>query len=266
MKMIKVSGLQLALRDGDKNLNMVSKMASEARKLDVDVICLPEAWFSITPYNILGKVANLYNEIVEQLSKISSDNGLWIIGGGLYKPSKNKKPVVSCPVINDSGELIGEQLKVHPYKVERKIFQRGDHFEIFDLKNTKCGILLCHDIVYPEAARVLVLKGAEILFNPSRIPFNAIKAWHLYIKARSLENRIPLMGVNVVLDRRYGGGSIIVSPEERVKGVMYPKVLAKAGDLETIITAEIKPEEYLKARIERLSNRHPKAYHILSLD
>ena len=72
---------------------------------------------------------------------------------------------------------------------------------------------MCYDIVFPEVARALVKKGADILFFPSKIRYEGIKPWHMYVQVRAFENRIPIAAPNVCSNSNngiYRGKSIFV--------------------------------------------------------
>ncbi len=260
MRGIKIAVAQIQPRKSAEALKAVTHAVFEARRLGAEIVCLPEAWNVVNPYSQFLETVNAYDDTAEALCRLAEENGMWILGGGLYKRDEKDDYVITCPVIDDRGNVAGEQLKVHLFKNERNTFKRGEEFNIYQVGNVKFGVLICHDIVYPEAARELTLKGAELIFNPSRIVSIGVKAWHIYARARSLENRIPLAAANVVLGGRYGGGSVILGLVRRGRGVVYPVTLAKAGEREEIIAASIDVDEYVEARLERLSNRYPKAY------
>ena len=106
--------------------------------------------------------------------------------------TNGKAPRISSPVIANDGMIAGRQLKIHPFGPQRKVVKAGTKVEIFESGNFKFGIGICCDIVFPEVTRALVKKGADILFFPSKIRYEGIKPWHMYVQVRALENRIPI--------------------------------------------------------------------------
>jgi omega-amidase len=106
-------------------------------------------------------------------------------------------------------------LKIHPFGPQRKVVKAGTKLRVFNCRNFKFGIGICYDIVFPEIARALVRKGADILFFPSKIRYEGIKPWHMYIQVRALENRIRIAapnvcGINNNNNNKYKGKSIFV--------------------------------------------------------
>ncbi|MEM4282037.1 MAG: carbon-nitrogen hydrolase family protein [Candidatus Caldarchaeum sp.] len=263
MRKVRVAAVQLTPSNVEKSLEKAVEFIGLARDMKASVACLPEAWFHTTPLSELSEILSKYKTIVEKLSKAAADNKVWVLAGGLYAAGL-EGPRVVAPVISSNGEVVGVQEKVHLFRHERTVFKRGERFHLFEINGVKAGILVCHDIVFPEAARSLALKGAEIVFNPSRIVAEGCGPWRTYLEARCLENRLPVVGVNIALPRRYGGRSAIITVRETAVGVGVVETLAEAGDGEQLITAEIELETPAKMRSARLASRVPSAYEELS--
>ena len=144
-----------------------------------------------------------------------------IIPGAFFQKIK-KEVTISSPVIGPDGDIIGRQEKIHPYDYEKNTVTPGKKAKIF---NTSCkfGVIICYDMVFPRVSETLVKKGAQILFSPSRIVRRGINPWETYVRARSLENRVPILAANVK-NRKYGGNSMIIDLLENNK-VLIPKII-----------------------------------------
>ena len=94
-------------------------------------------------------------------------------------------------------------------------------------------------------------KGADVLFSPSRIIRRGITPWHMYVQVRALENRVPILAVNVQ-NQRFGGKSIIVDLIEK-EGVMIPKIAAKLVCRKAAVK-NFDLKKYQKSRITRFSD------------
>jgi omega-amidase len=81
--------------------------------------------------------------------------------------------------------------------VHSEVVKAGTKAELFESGNFKFGIGICYDIVFPEVARALVKKGADILFFPSKIRYEGIKPWNMYVQVRALESRILIAAPNI---------------------------------------------------------------------
>lgn len=71
-------------------------------------------------------------------------------------------------IIGRDGNFIGKYRKSHLPTVEKEVgFSPGNELPVFDLDFARIGILTCFDIVFPQAARTLRSKGAELIFLPT---------------------------------------------------------------------------------------------------
>lgn len=244
--------------DLNQNIDEVARLIQSASKKDVDIAVLPELWIHSSPMQKINHLANHSQLIIQKLVSIARKQKVAIIGGGIYL-NENDYTRISCPIINENGELLGFQHKLHLIKEERSLIAPGERFDIFKLIGTKIGIAICHDIVYPEYVRILALRGAEIIINPSRIINPGIRPWHLYLLVRSLENRIPIVAPNIWIKGRFNGKSIIVQPVEKNDGIYIPSYRISRNGSTTLIDA-IEKEKLKKARIDRLSSRRPEMY------
>ena len=168
-----------------------------------------------------------------------------IITGAFYDITKNKASI-SSPIIGPKGEFIGKQEKIHPFDYERDSVKPGKEVKIFDTA-CKFGVVICYDMVFPNVANTMARKGAQVLFSPSRIVRRGIEPWQMYVKVRSLENRIPILAANVE-NQRFGGNSMIVDLSENNK-VMTTKIIKLEG--EEGVAKEFRLNRYEKSRKSR---------------
>jgi len=103
--------------------------------------------------------------------------------------------------------------KTHVFGGEKRFFSPGDTgFWVEDVGGIKIGVMICFDWFFPESARTLALRGAQVIAHPS----NLVLPWGPEgMKIRSLENRVYSATANRVgVERglRYIGQSQVVSP------------------------------------------------------
>ncbi|MCD8206432.1 MAG: carbon-nitrogen hydrolase [Bacteroidales bacterium] len=114
-------------------------------------------------------------------------------------------------VIDSDGSIAGKYRKMHipddPCYYEKFYFTPGDlGFEPIQTSVGKLGVLVCWDQWYPEAARIMALKGAEILIYPTAIggvytdspeeQKTQSDAWQLVQRGHSVANGLPVITVN----------------------------------------------------------------------
>lgn len=212
------------LNDKKLVVKKIKKQIEYASKLDADIACLPERW-NIYKGDIKDELEELDDFSNNSISSFANEFGIYIIAGAIWIRS-NDKIIITSSLFNPEGERIGLQQKQHLYSFEKEFFEPAKELKLFDTELGKIGILICFDMTFPEAARKLVLKGADILFSPVMIRAEGIENWHSYLKTRALENRIPVIGVNLVgnlPNKNFPGQSMIIDFK---KGYISPSKLS----------------------------------------
>lgn len=90
-------------------------------------------------------------------------------------------------VLDPTGNEVGRYRKTHiTYSEVARGVSRGDQYPVFDLPFGKVGILICFDLNYPEAARILSLNGAELILVPLWGDTMA-RQWDLRLRSRAVD-------------------------------------------------------------------------------
>ncbi|MFW9941670.1 MAG: carbon-nitrogen hydrolase family protein [Candidatus Thorarchaeota archaeon] len=180
-----------------------------------DIVCLPERW---VPYyrdpdkNFQKERGNDYFFI----KNLAKEYDIKILSGAIWeKRNTIKKPTITCYFFDEHGDEIGRQEKIHLYAYEREQFEPGTELKIFALnKLYNFAILICFDMAFFETPRLAIENGADILFSPTQIREEGMNNWEIYLKARALENRVPIIACNPFgssLKRKFIGHSKIIS-------------------------------------------------------
>ncbi|MFX1308307.1 MAG: carbon-nitrogen hydrolase family protein [Promethearchaeota archaeon] len=180
-----------------------------------DIICLPERWvpFYREPIQNLQEQRGNDYSFIKSLAKNYSVN---FISGAIWEKRPSlKKPAITCYFFDVNGEEIGRQDKIHLYAYEREHFEPGSELKLFKLnKSYYFSILICFDMAFFETPRLAVENGADLLFSPTQIREDGMDNWDIYLKARALENRIPVVASNTFgnyFKRKFLGNSKIIS-------------------------------------------------------
>jgi len=253
MSTLRIAIVQKMLSDDiDEALKSVKNILSAlSYDGDLDIVTFPESWLVKDLYKKAEEIADNYSNIVEIFENEASRLGSYIIGGAFFKKENEDKFIVS-PIISPKGRLIAEQYKINLFRVENNYFSAKPELFLFKVKENLVGVEICYDINFPEISREFVLNGADLILNPSRIIADGEDMWHLYIKARTLENRVPIVGVNVYYPNMYNGMSIVVNPVLTDKQIVRPNTLMMLDSGEKIELVEIDPSESRKLRKERV--------------
>src|SRR5699024_1814161 len=98
-------------------------------------------------------------------------------------------------VIDRSGKILLNYAKVHTcdFSLE-KLLQHGSEFQVCDFEGVQIGVMICYDREFPESARVLMLKGAEIILVPNACDMNPLRLNQL--STRAFENMVGVAMAN----------------------------------------------------------------------
>jgi N-carbamoylputrescine amidase len=195
--------------------NTVNKIV-EASKNGVELIVLQELhqteYFCQSEDTKFFSYANSFEEDVNYWSSVAKENNIVLVtslfekrAAGLYHNT--------AVVFEKDGSIAGKYRKMHipddPGFYEKFYFTPGDlGFEPIQTSVGKLGVLICWDQWYPEAARIMTLKGAEILIYPTAIGWfdedskeekaRQLDSWITIQRSHAIANAIPVISCNRV--------------------------------------------------------------------
>ena len=148
----------------------------------------------------------------EFYSGIASANGIVLVTS-LFEKRAPGLYHNTAVVFDKDGSIAGKYRKMHipddPAYYEKFYFTPGDlGFEPIQTSIGKLGVQVCWDQWYPEAARLMALKGAELLIYPTAIGWESsdtddekarqLNAWIISQRAHAVANGLPVISVNRV--------------------------------------------------------------------
>jgi predicted amidohydrolase len=263
---IAVSQTEPKLGDVPHNLDGLLRHVSE---IDADLILFPEC--ALTGYGFesvedaVAVAETIPGPSTEVLASACRDFDSWAIVGLLERDAKTGALYNSAAVIGP-GVVAGVYRKAHlPYLGVDRFATPGDRgFPVFQTPFAKIGVLICYDLSFPEAARVLKLRGAQIVCVPTNWPDAATVSCDHAPFVRAQENHIHVATANRVGEEsgfRFRGRSRIVD--------CTGKVLAEAGSTKAILTADLDAAASDRNRVvmvpgryelDRIAHRRPEFY------
>jgi predicted amidohydrolase len=145
--------------------------------------------------------------------------------------------------------------KIHPFSYgrEHEHYRAGDRFLQVDVDGVRCAFFVCYDLRFADEFWALAL-GTDCYVLPANWPATRRDHWLTLLRARAIENQAYVVGVNRVGQGgklTYSGDSMIVGP--------FGEICAQAGAEETIISADVDPQQVQKVRAEYpfLQDRRP---------
>ena len=156
--------------------------------------------------------ANDWQEDVAFWGRVAKENGVVLVTS-LFEKRADGLYHNTAFVFERDGSVAGKYRKMHipddPGFYEKFYFTPGDiGFEPIETSLGKLGVLVCWDQWYPEAARLMALKGAKILIYPTAIGWfegdsddeksRQLEAWVAVQRGHSVANGLPVVAVNRV--------------------------------------------------------------------
>ena len=172
MKTLKIAVAQFQPKDGDKdyNLSVIDKITAKAKHGGAEVISFHE--MSITAYTFFKDLSReevkSYAEKVpdgkstKRLIEIAAKHDMTVLAGLVEIDNEDK--FYNTYISVDKNGLKAKYRKIHPFI--SKYLSPGSEYVVFNIKDWKCGILICYDNNVVENVRATSLLGAEIIFAP----------------------------------------------------------------------------------------------------
>ena len=170
-KIMKVGFFQFSPQFGETQRN-VESILHAIESFQGDLLVVPE--LALSGYQFLSKEEawELAEEVpsgavCQQLEKVIRGRSLHVVVGLAERAQDH---VYNSAVLIGPHGYIGTYRKTHLFFEETLWFTPGNTgFQVWDIGQAKVGLLVCFDWFYPEAARTLALKGADILCHPSNL-------------------------------------------------------------------------------------------------
>ena len=163
----KVAVLQMRSenRAYEDNIKVITRNMTEAKKNNADVLLLPECFMTGYDLTIDNDAAISEGDLAALCDK-AKELGIGLVATALTKG--NVKPQNAAFVIGKHGEILMKYSKVHTCDfADERVLESGTEFKVCDFDGVKIGIMICYDREYPESARILMLKGTEIILVPN---------------------------------------------------------------------------------------------------
>lgn len=186
------------------------------------------------------------DDAIRFLSSIARKHGIYFIPGTLAEKAVGLPEgefYNTCPVFAPDGSLIRTYRKKAPFRPGELSAPSGDdNYCIFEIaeKGIKVGVQICYDQFFPEIARTLALKGAELIVCPSLDPFEYKHIPEILPRARALENELYYIwtcGTGQFGPGTCCGSSVIVDPEGEIvfKCPEIPALVTKTLDFDAVM-------------------------------
>lgn len=263
--MIRIGVGQTEPRIGDRAWNMerTRRLLQAADEESVDVVVLPELLNSGYVFHSKSEVVGLSEDIpngpFSKLLQENSKKGRLIVSG---IGQKQGTAVYNSAAAFANGKLLATYQKLHLFDHESDWFVPGNtEPPVMEFHGYRFGIMVCFDWAFPEVARILALKSAQVILHPANL---VLPYCQDAMRTRSIENRVFTATANRTgLERgvQFSGMSQVTSPKGEV-------LLRRGGTEEGLFWTDIEPHEadnkMITQRNHVLKDRRPEIYTMLT--
>ncbi|MEB3103850.1 carbon-nitrogen hydrolase family protein [Ferviditalea candida] len=203
------------LYDKQANLEKMHRFMQQAAQGQADLILFPE--LCLTGYFTRDRTAELSEDetgsSIQQVADWARQFKLMTVFG--FPERRDGLIYNSACLINHDGSILGTYQKIHLWDEESKYFSSGESFHVWDTEMGRIGIMICYDTEFPETARILALKGAEIILAPTANMSPFEHAQSVQIQCRAVENQVFVATTNRIgteESTRFFGESSVADP------------------------------------------------------
>ena len=267
--------------DRDENIAKADELVKKAAATGAKIILLQELFETLyfcqteKPDNFQLATELAENPAVIHFSKLARE--LEVVLPISFFEKKNQAHYNTVALIDADGGVLGIYRKTHipdgPGYEEKFYFNPGNTgFRVWKTRYATIGIGICWDQWFPEAARCMVLQGAEILFYPTAIgsepadPMrDSMEAWQICMRGHAVANFTPVVASNRIGTENSANSSVTFYGSSFIAG-STGQLLAKADrSAETVITAELNLDSIKTARSAWgfFRDRRPEMYRTL---
>jgi len=248
---------------GDIEGNLAA-IREHVSSVEADLLVLPElatTGYAFTSVEELAELAEPFetSPSLASLRELARERSCALVVG--FAERADEGLFNSAALLTPGGERRLYR-KIHLFGAEKRFFLPGNlPFEVHELNGVGVGMMICFDWFFPESARVLALKGAQIICHPA----NLVLPWcQRAMVFACLQNRVFAVTSNRHGTEKRGeysftftGGSQIVNPDGDV-------VACAPEDGDRVVVVDIDPGEALNKNINRYNNlfadRRPEFY------
>lgn len=276
MESLKVALLQLlpeAALDG--SLKKGIQACRQAKLMRADLALFPEMWsvgYSIpeNPETLKRTAVPINGSYIQAFCDLARELNM-AIAITLLEQTEPQPRNTLC-LIDRHGRIVLTYAKVHTCDFGDECrLQAGDDFYVTDLDTAagqvKVGAMICYDREFPESARILMLKGAELILVPNACPMEINRLSQL--RARAYENMLGIATVNYPRGMPDCNGH-----STAFDGIAYEPgssssrdtLIVEAGEREGIVIADFPIDairKYRKTEVHGNAYRHPRKYQLL---
>jgi predicted amidohydrolase len=240
-------------RDPKTNLERARDALAEAAAKGAELAVFPEATLTRFGKRVTEAAEPLDGPFVTGLAEAARAHGLAVIAG-VFEPADGPgdgRVFNTAVVLDRNGDITAAYRKIHLFDsfgaLESELVAPGDTPTVVDVGGLRVGLITCYDIRFPELARELVDRGADVFAVIAAWGSGPMKEehWVTLVKARAIENTMWTVAVGQAPDPEAGDGfgvgrSLLVDPLGVVRSDLGPEPAVHVGEIDLAVTERVR--------------------------
>ena len=251
---MRVALCQLPVTDDPAiNLERVREAVSQAAADGASLAVFPEATQIRFGNDLRAAAEPLDGPFGSGLAAAARDNGIAVIAG-VFEPAPDGRVYNTAVTYANDGDRVTAYRKLHLFDAlgeqESKFVTPGAEPVVADIGGLRVGLITCYDIRFPELARALVARGAQLLVVIAAWAAGLFKEeqWVTLVRARAIENTVWVAAAGQVPDPAAPrvraptgvGRSMLVDPAGTVRLDLGSRPALAVGEVDPKLTEQVR--------------------------
>ncbi|HTP16904.1 MAG TPA: carbon-nitrogen hydrolase family protein [Streptosporangiaceae bacterium] len=235
------------------NIERVRAAVADAARQGADLALFPEGTQARFSTALRAAAEPVDGPFGRRLSAAAHDSAVAVVAG-VFEPAPDGRVYNTTVAFDRQGSLAAAYRKIHLFDAlgyrESQVVAPGSEPVLADLGGLTVGFLTCYDVRFPELARTLAARGAELLVIPAAWAPGLFKEehWTTLVRARAIENTVWVAASSQVPDPAEPptsaptgiGRSMLVDPMGVVRLDLGPSAGLAVGDVDPELTATVR--------------------------
>lgn len=222
------------------------RLLADLTPAGADLVVFPEAFardFGEAGSDVSAHAEPLDGPFATEVARLAAERRTTIVAG-MFEPGADPGRPFNTLVVRGGAEAAYRKIHLYDsfgYRESDRLTAGPLEPTVVDVQGWRVGLMTCYDLRFPELARALVDRGAELLVVPAAWVAGPRKVehWRTLLRARAIENTVFVAAAGQP-GPRYSGHSLVVDP--------LGDVLAEAGDGSDALTATLERSVLDEAR------------------
>ncbi len=237
------------------NLGRVREALTGAARRGADLAVFPEGMQARFSTDLRAAAEPVDGPFCTGLSEAARASGVAVVAG-VFEPAPDGRVYNTAVAFDAEGRLAAAYRKIHLFDAlgnrESELVAPGAEPVLAELAGLRVGFLTCYDVRFPELARTLAVRGADLIVIPAAWAAGLFKEehWVTLVRARAIENTVWVAAAGQVPDPAEPatraatgiGRSMVVDPMGTVRLDLGSRAGLGTSDIDSELTKQVRTD------------------------